>query len=125
MTLGSRSSSDSTISCSLTEIGADLSSTGRTIPSVSPSKAASRCSGIDLRIAALGGQLLRRRNRLLGLDRQFVESKCHGRILHALSWHVAVTTRHVADGREWAAVVHPSWFVKDGKLLSSRHGGHK
>ena len=32
---------------------------------------------LDLRIAALGGQLLRALHRLLGFDRQFVETKCH------------------------------------------------
>ena len=33
---------------------------------------------VDLRIAAVGGQLLGALHGLLGLDRQFVEAKCHG-----------------------------------------------
>ena len=54
-----------------------LSSIGPTTPSLSASRPASRCSGIDLRIAAIGGQLLCPLDGLLGFDRQFVEAKCH------------------------------------------------
>ena len=40
----------------------------------------SRQAGIDLGVAVLRRQVLGRCHRFLGLDRQLVESKCHGRL---------------------------------------------
>ena len=54
-----------------------LSRIGPTIPSPSEVSPAKQMQRIDLRIAAIGGQLLGAADGLLGFDRQFFEPKCH------------------------------------------------
>ena len=41
---------------------------------------------VNLRIASVGGKVLRRLHGLLGLDGQFVESKCHDEYLSMCAW---------------------------------------
>ena len=47
------------------------------MPSFSASSAGQQVQRVDLGMAAVGGQFLGPRHGLLGLERQFVEAKCH------------------------------------------------
>ena len=76
--LGKWSSSPSTMRSRLPRLTPIFSSSGRTMPSSSASSAASRCNGIDLRIAVFGGQFLRALHGFLSFEGEFVEAKCHG-----------------------------------------------
>ncbi len=70
-------SSASTIVSSWPTIGADLLQQRPHDALALVQQRGQQVQRLDLRIASVGGELLRALHGLLGFDRQFVESKCH------------------------------------------------